>query len=466
MARFNPFRKADQAEPSMRISSKSQHKARARSEGRRNAVVGLAQVSGEPETKKNYPWYVSASLTAAFVAVVSLLFIVAFTVIAWLPFSEYTESMPLDVAGRFWLLSNCISIPLDGGQLSLYPLLLTVGLFFLSYVCAQVAFGRTEGADALGDGGKKAALVVKSTAAFALVYTAIGVVLAALLATISGPVILRLFVLAVLMSFFSFKNAAAWRPLPKVVYDLLRAVAAGLAALLLVSSLAFILAVVGGRERIEMIAEGLGEGGFDSALLALTQLAWLPNVLIWMMSWVTGAGFQFGTDSTISLVETQVGMLPSIPLLGALPAAGGTPPVFNLWLIGPLAAGAVAAFIFVKRSVGIDTLLKAAVYGAIAGLFTSVGVVALGFVSAGDLGGLRLVDIGPKTADLATLAPALLGLGGMICAIGTAAAGGVRQVLPQFLLKRDASTTEPLDDNSDGLEASSSLGLPAERDED
>ena len=449
MAKFGFGKRGDDS--GMKISSKSSLKARKAKEqfrAKTSQVVGLARVSDFRGSAKNIPWYISGPGAAASVVLVSLMAILIFSVIAWLPYSEYTESVPFAVSGHIWLLVTGVPIGLEAGQMSLFPLLLTILLFVLSHVACQLVFPRTLGSNELSDDDKKMRFVVKLTGGFALTYAAIGLLVLALSGQASWGALLRLAIVGVLLSFFSLKHAAHWSIVPRVIRDLGWAVLSGLFTLLFFSCLALIAALIGGREKIATIAASLGAGGLDSVLLALTQLAWLPNALIWMMSWVSGAGFSFGADSVITPAATEVGLLPALPLLGAFPDPGGTPAGFSAWLVAPVLAGAVCGYVFIRRQMKqVDCLFSAAVWGAVAGIFAGMALVVLGYLSSGDLGGVRLVDVGPRLPELATFAPALLGLGSLCASTLTASLLGVRRILPKVQV---AKPTELPEESSDG----------------
>ena len=55
----------------------------------------------------------------------------------------------------------------------------------------------------------------------------------------------------------------------------------------------------------------------------LLQLGYLPNLVIYAMSWTTGAGFSFGVDTHVGWSQTTMGDLPLFPVLGAIPESLG-----------------------------------------------------------------------------------------------------------------------------------------------
>jgi hypothetical protein len=144
--------------------------------------------------------------------------------------------------------------------------------------------------------------------------------------------------------------------------------------------------------------EGLQGGGGGSLILTAAQFMFMPNFVMWVASWFVGTGFAIGTGSSISPVGTDVGLLPALPILGAMPTADLA---FGfLGLLVPIAAGFVAAF-FIRpglvRSLGAGLSFRWL-------LFTVFGIALVGgalvgfmaWASGGAAGPGRLVDVGPN----------------------------------------------------------------------
>ena len=56
-----------------------------------------------------------------------------------------------------------------------------------------------------------------------------------------------------------------------------------------------------------------------AALLLLAQLAYVPNAVVWAISFTLGPGFAFGTGTVIAPTGSALGPLPAFPMLAALP---------------------------------------------------------------------------------------------------------------------------------------------------
>jgi hypothetical protein len=143
--------------------------------------------------------------------------------------------------------------------------------------------------------------------------------------------------------------------------------------------------------------EGLRAGAAGSTVVTLAELAYLPNIVVWVVSWLSGAGFALGHGSWISPAGADIGPLPSIPIFGLVPegqVAGG-----YLWLVIPVVATFVAARLVRSR-------LVASVYpqergrwmlAGAAGMATVAGVAVflLTLATSGSVGPGRMADFGP-----------------------------------------------------------------------
>jgi hypothetical protein len=148
--------------------------------------------------------------------------------------------------------------------------------------------------------------------------------------------------------------------------------------------------------------EGLQAGALGGAALTIAQLAFLPDLVIWAASWLVGPGFAIGTGSSVSPIGTQLGPIPSLPLLGVLPQ--GSLALGFLGLVVPVLAGFFAAVVVRSRlpqpitgrpisyrPSGSWLVLTALGIGVVAGI--ELGLLA--WASSGAAGPGRLHDVGP-----------------------------------------------------------------------
>ncbi|MGO4361851.1 cell division protein PerM [Terrabacter sp. RAF57] len=75
------------------------------------------------------------------------------------------------------------------------------------------------------------------------------------------------------------------------------------------------------------------------AIIALAQVALLGNAATWALSFLAGPGFQVALGSTISAGAAQPGLLPLVPVLGALPQASDYPATMYAVVLAPVLVG-------------------------------------------------------------------------------------------------------------------------------
>ncbi|MFE4951167.1 DUF6350 family protein [Leifsonia sp. NPDC056665] len=197
--------------------------------------------------------------------------------------------------------------------------------------------------------------------------------------------------------------AAVPAPVRTAVLGALRAGSAATAIVIGLSALLLTLLIFGNYGMIIGLYEQLQTGVAGGIALTVAQLAFLPNLVIWLMSWLVGPGFAIGTGSTVSPIGTALGPLPGVPLFGVIPAHGYT---FGLaGVIVPLLAGFLAAAL-------LRATRKAQPDGALALILTALGIgvvagIELGLLawwSSGALGPGRLHDVGPNPLLVGALA--------------------------------------------------------------
>jgi hypothetical protein len=155
------------------------------------------------------------------------------------------------------------------------------------------------------------------------------------------------------------------------------------------------------------------------AMLVITvaQLTLLGNGATWALSFLAGPGFQVALGSTIAPAGAHPGLLPLVPVLGALPQAADYPALAYAVLLAPVALGA-----WVGRRVDAEleffgdvrARLLATGVAALIGVVVVVAVTALG---NGAVGVDRLSSVGPH---LWPFAAALTGevVGGALLYVG------------------------------------------------
>lgn len=332
---------------------------------------------------------------------------------------EFTDA--LHVATQAWLAGNGAGFIVAGTRWTVIPL--GICLVFAVLIHAVAGFSarqRVAGNSAVTDRERVAA------AHRAVFFVAVSYVLAVVVvALIFGTVeqVARGFigssVLAVAASWLGAYRGVKVRWLTRVPRPwptVLRATGAGVGVLGLISLGVLIAAVITQFDRVQALTEALDAGPAGTVLLWVLQLAFLPNAIIWTGSWVLGAGFTFGIDTIVSPAHTDLGLLPTIPMLGALPSEGANVIGPWWWLLGGVAAGVVVA-IWVVRQRPDARADETALLGGLAGVLAGLVFVAISLLSGGDLGIEHLVGVGPRLLELLVMAIGVLGISGLLAGL-------------------------------------------------
>jgi Family of unknown function (DUF6350) len=168
--------------------------------------------------------------------------------------------------------------------------------------------------------------------------------------------------------------------------------------------------------RVEALHEALQPGVAGAIALLLLQLAFAPNALVWSASYALGSGFSLGAGSLVAPAGTQLGIVPAIPLLGALPMTGPGDTAQLWWLAAGAIAGAIACWVALagRPALRFD---RASLRGGVYGLLAGALFAGLAWAASGDLGTLRLTDMGPRLFPLLVMASTTMGLSGMIAGL-------------------------------------------------
>jgi hypothetical protein len=298
-------------------------------------------------------------------ATASLVVILVPVVLAWATasYSRAPWGQVLQVGVAAWLLAHHCGIVIPNGQVGLTPLGLTL-IPLVSCWLAGVRLARNldPNAEAIRSGvGRRRPSVPAPRALMALVLCYAGLVtLASALATTATirPLVPQAFLGAtVICAVGAVSGAAAWVSggflpgvrraigrlrLPMAIRRCLRAVALALTVQLGGASILLLVAFVAGWDRVLLLHHALAPGVAGGVVLTVGQLLLLPNLIIWSSAWAAGPGFAIGTGTSVLPGHTELGKLPAIPMLGALPTPGTGPGWAWAVLALPLLAGAVA----------------------------------------------------------------------------------------------------------------------------
>ena len=322
-------------------------------------------------------------------------------------------------AGRFWLVAHGASLDVPGGRYALTPIgLMLVPLALLWRLTGSAARDLP--------GGLRPACRLAAAAAVSYAVLAMLVAVAC-----TGPEVhvspVQSLVGGLLLGAAGagvgvLRHERLWQaPWDALAPRTRRLAAAGAAATALLLGAGALL--VGGSlaahgTRAADLAGAGDPGALGGFALLLSGLALLPNAVVWGVSWLTGPGFAVGVGTAVGPFGHELGPVPALPLLAALPAGGVPEWVAVLVLSVPLLAGFVAGHL-VAGGLGEQvaawprTVLEAAAVGPVCG--AALGLLA--WLSGGAAGGERLVALGPSLVAVALASAATVAVGAVAGAL-------------------------------------------------
>ncbi len=212
------------------------------------------------------------------------------------------------------------------------------------------------------------------------------------------------------------RRGGSWVETPGLIA---RGTAVVLAALVGVGGLVVAFAVFAGFARIVALFQAGQVDVLGAAVLTLGQLAYLPTFVIWAISFVAGPGFSLGVDTVVSPVGTQVGVLPGVPVFGAVPES--TSSWLLLLALVPVAAGVLAGWIARSHLVrhaeatgGRDRMSVRAVVAAGITVASAGAAAVLAFAASGSIGPGALAVVGPAPGPMALAVGLEVALGAAI----------------------------------------------------
>jgi hypothetical protein len=370
-----------------------------------SAESGLAVRNGRRQrihSDSAMPAVLNGALAALTVAALSLAVVLGVTVIGWVLAADHSSlGAMFDVVILGWLSVHLVPISTAGGWLWLPPLVLTVGVGWLSHRVGTTSLRRGRFADL----ATRSRVVVAAALTYAMVATLLAwlgdgsgaqaplwlvpLATAAVFSVGFAPVILLT----------TGRRQLIRERVPEMYLKECRAAIKGLAVLGAGAGVLLVGSLLISWEQLQEMAADLRPGFSGTLVLLLGSLVYLPTAIVWVASFLAGAGVSLGQESAASPFGVDVGELPAFPLLAAAPQE--THWWYVLGLALPLAAGLVTARAAASstetqsaRDLAPPRLRAAAMAAALAG--------AAGILTHGTLGG-RLADVGPNPLLLALM---------------------------------------------------------------
>lgn len=359
----------------------------------------------------------ASSLAALRAAGVGLLLLGAVVLLAWATGDRTSAAVDaVRAAGQLWLLAHGVTLDVPDGRFGLTPLgLSAVALALLVRAGARAA------EECLVQTARGAACVAVAVAVpYALLATAVaalsatGAVRAGLLQALLGGLVLGLLGAAA----GAVRARVVGLHLPGRICLLARAV--GVASGVLVAGGALLVGVSLALHLgpAAQLAGAGNPGPVGGAALLLAGLSLAPNAALWGASWLAGPGFAVGVGTSVGPFGYELGPVPALPLLAALPESGVPSPYGLLALLLPLAAGVLAGRMVLRDKLRVEggsapslawSVHQVVAVGPACGLLW----VVLAWLSGGPVGGARLMQLGPAPGSVGLAIATLVSCGAL-----------------------------------------------------
>jgi hypothetical protein len=322
-------------------------------------------------------------------------------------------------AGRLWLVAHGVSLDVPGGRFALTPL----GLLLLP-LALVARFAASAARDARPAGsGAAARLVLCVAGPYAVLALLVAVVC-------TGPdvhvsqvqsLVAGLVVGAAGAGFGVLRPDGLWRAVWSAraarTRRLLPATAGATAALVAAGALLVGGSLVAHFTQASELAGAGDPGPVGGIGLLLAGLALVPNAAVWGVSWLAGPGFAVGVGTAVGPFDHELGAVPALPLLAALPGGGVPEWAAVLVLAVPVLAGALAGRQITSAQDDVSSWRRTAVEAALVGPGCGVVLALLAWMSGGAAGGDRLVELGPSAWSVLLAVSATVGAGAVAGAL-------------------------------------------------
>lgn len=210
------------------------------------------------------------------------------------------------------------------------------------------------------------------------------------------------------------RAGGAWSEVPGLIA---RGVGVALAGLAAAGALLCAVALVLRGGQIVALSESANLDLLGVIVVTLCEAMYLPTLAIWALSFLAGPGFAVGTGTSVTAAGTQLGVVPGIPVLGALPESI-SPWLFVLVLV-PVGVGVFTGWMLRARiAAAAETVPVRLVLVAGVAVPTALAVLVACVLASGSIGPGRLTALGPAAWAVALAVLVEVGLGAGILLLG------------------------------------------------
>lgn len=372
-----------------------------------------------------------ALVAGALAALGSAMVYVLPALLVWVAASESTVSWTgsLGVGAGLWLLAGGAHLTVGATHVTVVPLLgFAVSVGVGAWAAARAA---REAADARTIRISRD-LLHRPLAAALLAWAggyAAGALLWVLVAFLAGPhpvawtLVLPVFVVPVLAAVLALGRLVRGRPelagpalrrparLPDPVRRALRPGLEGVGLLLALGTVTCVALLVVRFGEVRHLQAELAPGVVGGVALTLAQLAVLPNLALWAVSFGAGTGFTAVEGASATWTGSRTSLMPMVPAFGALPQPGAFPGWLPLVVLLPVAVGAFVGWRSLRSVARLSTVRTKLTVVGTAVVVAAGGTGVLDVLGGGSLGTARLSDIGAPAGAMTLALLVELGLG-------------------------------------------------------
>ena len=323
---------------------------------------------------------------------------------------------PMRIGGQIWLAGHRVGLQVDDADVRFAPLGMTIVVLLLLYRAARWA-AHTAGVTSL----RRAAIVVipaagtyaAGAAGVAVWSTTVNVSAEPLSAAAWAGAVAAVGVgIGVGYEADLGGRLAAW--LPTGSLPVLRGAAVAVAGLFAVGSALVAVSAIAHSDRIAAVAEALDPDLTGGLSLAMAGAALVPNAAVWAAAYALGPGFALGAGTSVAPDAVELGIVPALPALAAIPAE-----TYGAWgwlvLVGPVLVGILTGLVTRRFSTG--GRWRRAVEVMVSAALAAVVMAGLTVLSGGSVGAARLSVVGPVPLEVAVATFVEVGIPALIVAV-------------------------------------------------